>query len=73
MSGISIGVDVRDMLCAQALARVAQAFARLAPGETLEIQYNAPDVKQDLVVWAEGRGHAVKDASADTLRIEKKA
>ena len=71
MSGISIGVDVRDMLCAQALAKVAQALARLAPGETLDVRYNTPDVKQDLVVWAASHGHPAAAHGAGILRITR--
>ena len=71
MSGISIGVDVQDMLCAQALAKVAQALARLAPGETLDVRYNTPDVKQDLVVWAASTGHPAAEHGAGILRITR--
>ncbi|MBI4343707.1 MAG: hypothetical protein HY601_02710, partial [Candidatus Omnitrophica bacterium] len=45
-------VDVRDMLCAQALAVVSAAAARLADGASLDVRYNQDDVKQDLLVWA---------------------
>ena len=71
MSGMSVGVDVRDMLCAQALAKVAQALARRAPGETLDVRYNTPDVKQDLAVWAAGGGHPAAEHGADILRITR--
>ena len=65
-------VDVSDMLCAQALARVAQALARVEPGETLAVRYNAQDVKQDLCIWADGLGHRVSELEASTLRIERR-
>lgn len=65
-------VDVRDMLCAQALARVAQALEPCAPGEALDVRYNADDVRQDLLVWAQGRGYPVSVTVASTLRIEKR-
>ncbi len=45
-------VDVRDMLCAQALAVIAKAFKRLAPGETLEIMGSGKDVLNDAIAWA---------------------
>ena len=65
-------VDVSDMLCAQALARVAQALARVAPGETLAVRYNAQDVKRDLLVWSSGLGHRVSEPEPSTLRIERR-
>jgi TusA-related sulfurtransferase len=70
MSGLrSVTVDVRDMLCAQALAVVAQAAGRLPAGEALEIMYNAEDVKQDLIAWAQQRGRAIQDAGPMRLRL----
>ena len=62
-------VDVRDMLCAQALTVVAQAAARLQPGQALEVIYDAEDVKRDLLVWAKDRGHPVEEPAQATLRI----
>jgi TusA-related sulfurtransferase len=64
-------VDVRDMLCAQALARVAKALEPLAFGEALDVRYNADDVREDLLVWARGFGHAVSVIGASTLRLIK--
>jgi TusA-related sulfurtransferase len=61
MGALAATADVRDMVCAQALARVAQALARLSPGETLEVRCNAADVKRDLLAWARERGHDVKE------------
>ena len=66
-------VDVSDMLCAQALAKVAQALARLAPGETLDVRHNTSDVKQDLVVWAASAGHPAAEFGAGLLRITRGA
>ena len=63
--------DVRDMLCAQALAVVAQALGRLPAGGVLEVRYNAPDVKRDLFAWGRDRGHAMQDATATTLHITR--
>ena len=64
-------VDVSDMLCAQALALVAQALARVKPGEALDVRYTTQDVKQDLRVWADRLGHRVSEPGAFTLRIER--
>jgi TusA-related sulfurtransferase len=72
MGGLS-SVDVRDMLCAQALAVVARAVERALAGEGIEVRYNAEDVKQDLMSWARDRGHGVLAAREHVLRIEKRA
>ena len=66
-----VRLDVRDMLCAQALAAVAQAMERLDRGEACELLYNADDVKHDLLVWAQGLGHLVQDTGAGLLRLER--
>jgi TusA-related sulfurtransferase len=66
-------VDVRDMLCAQALAVVARSMAALARGAAATVRYNAPDVKRDLVVWARDQGHRVREPDAGALLIEKTA
>ena len=57
----SLLVDVSDMLCAQALALVAQALTRVNPGETLTVRYTTQDVKQDLLVWSNNLGHRVSE------------
>ena len=67
----STTVDVRDMLCAQALAVVAQALGQLKVGEALQIIYNAKDVKGDLIVWAHEQGHGVHETGTAALRIER--
>lgn len=59
------------MLCAQALAAVARALAPLQPGDTVEIRYDAEDVKRDLLVFAKDRGHAVLATGPDALRMTK--
>lgn len=66
-------VDVRDMVCAQALAIVARAVAALAVGQAAGILYNAEDVRQDLVHWARDRGHEVQALTGEptTLRITR--
>ncbi len=53
--------DVRDMLCAQALAHVDRAMRRLAPGAALDVVGNGLDVKADLLAWASGLGHEVAE------------
>lgn len=64
-------VDVRDMLCAQALAVVAQALDRLTAGQPMDVLYNADDVRRDLFAWARGRGHAIQDVGGSTLRLQR--
>ena len=65
-------VDVSDMLCAQALAVVAQALTRVKPGAALTVRYNAQDVKQDLLIWSERLGHRVSEPDEAILRIERR-
>jgi TusA-related sulfurtransferase len=62
-------VDVRDMLCAQALALVARAVARLGDGQALLVAFNTEDVRRDLWLWARDRGHAIEEAGAGRLRM----
>ena len=64
-------VDVREMTCAQALAVVAKALEKLAPGEALEVQFSTEDVRSDLIVWALGRSVGVQDAAKEALRLTK--
>ena len=65
-------VDVQDMLCAQALAVVAQALARVAVGEWIDVAWNGDDVRRDLVAWAADRGHRYAEVpNARTLRIRR--
>ncbi len=69
MAAPTVMVDVRDMLCAQALAIVAQDVGRLQAGETAAVRYNTDDVKRDLLAWASDRGYHVDTAIAGTLHI----
>jgi len=69
--GAGGAVDVRDMLCAQALAVVARAVERLAPGASVDILLNASDVRQDLLVWARAHRHRAQDISLSTLRLTR--
>ena len=64
-------VDVRDMLCAQALAVVGHAIERLRLGERVEVIYNTEDVRQDLLVWAKDRGHIAQEVGPAALRLER--
>lgn len=50
-------VDVRDMLCAQALAQVGTAAQRAAQGAAITVVYNSADVARDLLVWIRDRGY----------------
>ena len=63
----TVTVDVRDMLCAQALAVVARAVEH-AQGRPVEIAYSTDDVKHDLTVWARERGFAI-DETVGLLRL----
>ena len=65
-------VDVRDMLCSQALAVVAKAMTPLPPKSKADIIYNADDVRHDLEVWAQSRGYPVSEPNLSILRIETK-
>lgn len=68
-------VDVRDMLCAQAIMVVWRACRTLAAEAVLEIVCNAHDVKDDLLIWAKELRYSVlevEDRSPNTwLRIRK--
>ena len=45
-------LDVRDMLCAQALAQVDARLRQLAGGEPLDVLCNGAEVIEDLLTWA---------------------
>ena len=64
-------VDVRDMLCAQALAVVSAAVGRLPEGAALDVWYNQDDVKQDLLVWARTQGHRAREPQPQHLTITR--
>ena len=57
---IARSVDVRNMLCAQALMLIMHACKELAPGNTLEVRYNKRNVRRDLVAWAEVMEHEIE-------------
>ncbi len=63
-------VDVRDMLCAQALAVVAEAMAQLKAGEEgLDVRISTDDVQQDLQAWAKQKQYSSDVLSPLRLRI----
>ena len=64
-------IDVRDMLCAQALALASSAMNKLAPGNILQIVFNTSDVKNDLLIWAREKGHAVAQHTGTTLCLTR--
>ena len=64
-------VDVRDMLCAQALALVAEAARGLRDGTSLLVELNADDVRADLVAWARQQRLAVLQESPTRLRVAR--
>lgn len=62
-------VDVRDMLCAQALAVVAQAMKPLKAGDCVDVQMSTEDVRSDLLAWAQAAGFRVQPVESLRLRI----
>ena len=66
-------VDVREMLCAQALAVVAGAIGQVEIGRAIEVLYSTDDVKKDVTVWAQAAGHETALLTPGTLRIERGA
>ncbi len=64
-------VDVRDMLCAQAIQVVSQAARTLPPGSELDVVCNAADVYQDLLLWAKARAYPVlsTEAYAENMKL----
>ena len=65
-------VDVRDMLCAQALAVVAKAMTPLPPGAWAKVRYSTEDVRRDLVVWATERGYGIRETADASVQLEKR-
>ena len=49
-------IDVRDMVCAQAMAILSQAVTPLVAGETVTVLMNAEDVRRDVLAWSQHRG-----------------
>ncbi len=65
-------VDVRDMLCAQALAVVSGAVKRSVSGQSVDVCLNSADVRQDLLAWAQSLGHETESLERFVLRIRRK-
>ena len=63
-----LALDVRDLLCAQALMAAMKGIKEIEPGGTLEITFNSDDVKRDLVTWATELGHAVVSVDDHDLK-----
>lgn len=72
MAPPALTVDVRDMLCAQALALTSQTLERLQIGQVAQVLYNAEDVRRDLLVWANDRGHVVRVEAPGMLHLERR-
>ena len=62
-------VDVRDMLCAQAIQVAWKAARALPVGAVLETVCNAQDVKEDLIIWARELGYQLlaEETRADEI------
>ena len=55
----ALALDVKDLLCAQALMVVMKGVKEIASGGTLDITFNTDDVKRDLMTWAKELGHTI--------------
>jgi TusA-related sulfurtransferase len=66
-------IDVRDMVCAQALALIARRMPRVSAGGALTVLYNAEDVRRDVRAWAAERGHALREDGPGRLQLRAKA
>ena len=68
---MAITVDVRDMLCAQALAVVSRAIDEAEGDEQIDVRCNADDVRRDLVLWARDRQHRIQDIGDSIVRLQR--
>ena len=64
-------IDVRDMVCAQALARLARAARLLPAGHAVDVLYNAEDVSRDACAWALEHGFHVDAREPQRLRLTR--
>ena len=64
-------IDVRDMVCAQALARLARAARGIPAGDAVEVLCNADDVNRDARVWALTHGFLVEAREPQRLRLTR--
>ena len=67
----AVRVDVRDMVCAQALAVGATAMGRLEQGAWAEVLYDAEDVRRDLLTWARERARTVQETAPGILQMQR--
>ena len=71
MATPAVTVDVREMLCAQALAVVARQIGQLRPDDVAAVYYAADDVKHDLIAWANDRGYQIALVAPGTLHVQR--
>ena len=64
-------IDVRDMVCAQALARLARAARLMSAGDAVDVLWNAEDVNRDARVWALTHGFLVEAREPQRLRLTR--
>ena len=66
-------VDVRNMLCAQALMLIMHAVRDLPAGSVLEVRYNKRNVHRDLAAWAEVMEHEIESVDEPAAAPEEDA
>jgi tRNA 2-thiouridine synthesizing protein A len=52
-------LDARRLLCPMPVIRAQNTVARLAPGDTLEVQATDPGALHDIPTWCRVHGHEV--------------
>ena len=57
-------VDVRDMVCAQALAVVSRAVTQGAAGQIFSVLMNAEDVRRDVLAWSQHAAVTIQHVEA---------
>ncbi len=60
-----VTIDVRDMLCAQALAQAGLAMKRVQVDGAIDVFCNSADVEHDLRIWANELGHVLLQSRAN--------
>ena len=53
-------IDVRDMVCAQALAILSQAVTPVRAGQTIDVLLNTEDVHHDIAAWTQHQGITIE-------------
>ncbi len=56
-------LDARRLLCPMPVIRAQNAVARLAPGDTLEVQATDPGAMHDIPSWCRVHGHELLSSS----------